>query len=55
MGLETKASTQYQVLFVCSGNICRSPLAETLFKSMAQDEGILASFVVAREFIYAHF
>jgi protein-tyrosine phosphatase len=46
MGLETKASTQYQVLFVCSGNICRSPLAETLFKSMAQNEGILASFVV---------
>ena len=29
-----------QILFVCTGNSCRSPMAAALFKKMAQDEGL---------------
>lgn len=32
--------TQYSVLFVCLGNICRSPLAEAAFRSAADDAGL---------------
>ncbi len=36
----------HRVLFVCSGNICRSPLAEAIFKSLAQKAGLDSRFVV---------
>jgi len=36
----------HRVLFVCSGNICRSPLAEAIFKSLAHEAGLGARFVV---------
>jgi len=29
-----------RVLFVCSGNICRSPLAEAVFRRLAEDAGL---------------
>lgn len=29
-----------RVLFVCAGNICRSPLAEALFRHRVQEEGL---------------
>ncbi|MBO8157092.1 MAG: low molecular weight phosphotyrosine protein phosphatase [Bacillaceae bacterium] len=29
-----------QVLFVCLGNICRSPMAEAIFRKMVEDEGL---------------
>ena len=29
-----------RVLFVCSGNICRSPMAELLFRQLLQEQGI---------------
>ena len=35
-----------RVLFVCSGNICRSPLAEAIFKSLAQESGLSSRFVI---------
>lgn len=35
-----------RLLFVCSGNICRSPLAEALFKSMADQAGVGSLFAV---------
>ena len=28
------------VLFVCLGNICRSPMAEAMFKQMVDDAGL---------------
>ena len=36
----------FHVLFVCSGNICRSPLAEALFKSLVDEAGLSDHFVV---------
>mgnify|MGYP003303473449 CR=1 FL=1 len=29
-----------KVLFICHGNICRSPMAEFLFKKLVKDKGI---------------
>jgi protein-tyrosine phosphatase len=34
------------VLFVCTGNICRSPMAEGVFRSMVQRAGFGALFTV---------
>jgi len=36
----------FRVLFVCSGNICRSPLAEALFRHLADRSGIGARFEI---------
>ena len=35
-----------RLLFVCSGNICRSPLAEAIFKAQAQAAGLADRFKV---------
>lgn len=35
-----------RVLFVCSGNICRSPLAEAVFKKQVQEAGLGGRFEV---------
>jgi len=32
------------VLFVCLGNICRSPMAEAMFRKMVADAGLSAEF-----------
>ena len=32
-----------KILFVCLGNICRSPLAEAVFASLATQEGLLST------------
>ena len=34
------------VLFVCTGNICRSPMAEGVFRSMARQAGLDSAFTV---------
>ena len=34
------------VMFVCHGNICRSPMAEFIFKDMVKKEGIADKFVI---------
>lgn len=35
-----------RLLFVCTGNICRSPLGEAIFRHLAEAKGAGASFVV---------
>ncbi|MEM7646250.1 MAG: low molecular weight phosphotyrosine protein phosphatase, partial [Pseudomonadota bacterium] len=35
-----------KVLFVCLGNICRSPTAEGVFKKMVEDEGLSQHFEI---------
>ncbi|WP_413854284.1 low molecular weight protein-tyrosine-phosphatase [Candidatus Ruminimicrobium bovinum] len=36
-----------KILFVCHGNICRSPMAEFIFKDMLKKKGLEKSFEVA--------
>lgn len=35
-----------RILFVCHGNICRSPMAEFLMKKMVSDRGIADNFYI---------
>ena len=35
------------VIFVCLGNICRSPMAELIFKKMVEERGLSLSFNVS--------
>ena len=35
-----------KIMFVCHGNICRSPMAEFIFKQMAEELGIANRFLV---------
>ena len=35
-----------KVLFICHGNICRSPMAEMLFKHLVQQEGLSEHFYI---------
>lgn len=37
---------KHKILFVCLGNICRSPAAEGIFKHMVSQRGVDDSFVV---------
>jgi protein-tyrosine phosphatase len=36
----------FRVCFVCTGNICRSPMAEVVFKHLAREAGLEASIAV---------
>jgi protein-tyrosine phosphatase len=36
-----------KILFICHGNICRSPMAEFVLKDMVQKEGIANEFYIA--------
>jgi protein-tyrosine phosphatase len=35
-----------KVLFVCHGNICRSPMAEFVFKKMVEERGLSDQFLI---------
>ncbi len=37
----------YKIMFVCLGNICRSPMAELLFRDMVRRAGWEEEFVIA--------
>jgi protein-tyrosine phosphatase len=37
---EAKAKAMVRVLFVCMGNICRSPMAEGVFRRMLEGVGL---------------
>jgi len=36
----------YRVCFVCSGNICRSPLGEAIFRQQAREAGLDGRFAI---------
>ena len=36
-----------KIMFVCHGNICRSPMAEFIFKNMVEKQGIADKFYIA--------
>ena len=36
-----------KILFICLGNICRSPMAEFIFKDMVEKEGLSNQFQIA--------
>lgn len=36
-----------KILFVCHGNICRSPMAESIFRDMVKKQGLQDSFYIA--------
>jgi len=36
-----------RIMFVCHGNICRSPMAEFIFKKLVAEKGMSDNFVVA--------
>ena len=36
-----------RVLFICHGNICRSPMAEFIFRDMVEKRGLGDEFFVA--------
>lgn len=35
-----------KILFVCHGNICRSPMAEFIFKAMVKERGVDSEFYI---------
>jgi protein-tyrosine phosphatase len=37
---------KHRLLFVCLGNICRSPMAEGVFRRLAEEEGLLHLFEI---------
>jgi protein-tyrosine phosphatase len=39
-------SALFRICFVCTGNICRSPMAETVFNSLVKKAGLESSFAV---------
>ena len=40
------------ILFVCLGNICRSPAAEGVFRSMAEEKGVADRFIIDSAGLY---
>ena len=38
--------SKHRLLFVCLGNICRSPMAEGVFRRVAEDEGAMHDFEI---------
>uniref|UniRef100_A0A3Q2XX49 Low molecular weight phosphotyrosine protein phosphatase n=1 Tax=Hippocampus comes TaxID=109280 RepID=A0A3Q2XX49_HIPCM len=40
------ASSSKSVLFVCLGNICRSPIAEAVFRKMATEAGVADKWLI---------
>ena len=46
MSIEPPVNAPRRLLFVCSGNICRSPLAEAAFQHLAKREGVDDQFQV---------
>ncbi|MCB0352250.1 MAG: low molecular weight phosphotyrosine protein phosphatase [Bdellovibrionales bacterium] len=46
LGREREVQKPYSILFVCLGNICRSPLAEGIFQALIDRDGLSDQFSV---------
>ena len=44
--MSTEASAPIRILFVCLGNICRSPMAEAVFRNKVKQAGLQDRIVV---------
>ena len=42
----TSSPAKHRILFVCLGNICRSPMAEGVFRRVAEEAGMLDRFEI---------
>jgi protein-tyrosine phosphatase len=40
------AMAEHRLLFICLGNICRSPMAEGVFRHVAEQEGVIDRFEI---------
>lgn len=40
------SESRISILFVCLGNICRSPLAESIFRKLVKDRGLSDHFLI---------
>lgn len=45
--MSREESRMYRILFVCHGNICRSPMAEFVLRDMVEKRGMGNRFVIA--------
>ncbi len=43
LSIKTK---MYRILFICHGNICRSPMAEFIMKKLVDDKGLRENFYI---------
>ena len=43
---DTGEAIRHRLLFACLGNICRSPMAEGVFRRVAEEEGLLHLFEI---------
>ena len=46
MAKKGKKKIMLKILFICHGNICRSPMAEFIFKDMVSKAGLLDQFEI---------
>ena len=44
--MNKRDTTNQSILFVCMGNICRSPTAEGVFRHVASEAGVLERFTI---------
>lgn len=40
-------NNMFRIMFVCHGNICRSPMAEFIMKDLVRKENLTSQFVIA--------
>ena len=53
-GSDSEAILKLGVLFVCTGNICRSPSADGIFRVLIEKAGLTEHFEVESAGLYAH-
>jgi protein-tyrosine phosphatase len=46
LAMKSQDHTHYHLLFICMGNICRSPTAEGVFRQLARESGLAQHLVI---------